>query len=162
MPGTNELESRSALKTLVFPCFGGCQVEYGPTSVPLLKGRPQVYPGLHQAQCQQQVERGYPSLCVALMRPQQQYYYSSWFCHTRVTWTYCNATVGIKGLDHLSYKEKLRELGLFNLENRIGRMFIHLSGWKQQWRIGICIWYMYGFSVLGCFFYCHHSAASTL
>lgn len=53
---------------------------------------------------------------------------SSGLCSTRVTWTYWNATVRMKGLEHFSYKEKPRELGLFNLENRIGCMFFHSSG----------------------------------
>jgi len=56
--------------------------------------------------------RSHLESCIQLCRPQ----------HRKVMdlleWVQRRATKTIRGMEHLSYKERLRELGLFNLERR--------------------------------------------
>jgi len=83
----------------------------------------QPYPGLHKKKCGQQGKGGDLALYSALVRPQLEYCIQMQSPqHRRDTdlleRIQRRATKMINGMKHLSYKDKLRELGLFNLEKR--------------------------------------------
>ena len=70
-------------------------------------------------------------LCSALVRSDQVYCIQAWGPQHRkdmelLKHTQRKATKMSKGLEHLSYEERLRELGLFSLKKDLGRTYCSL------------------------------------
>ncbi|KAK4832475.1 hypothetical protein QYF61_023522 [Mycteria americana] len=83
----------------------------------------QSYPVLHKKKHGQRLREIILSLYSALVRPHLEC--SIWFWGHQykkdmdfLKWVEREVTKMIRGLEHLSYEEKLRELGLFSLEKR--------------------------------------------
>jgi len=86
----------------------------------------QLYPGLHQKQHGQQGGGGDPAPLLCNVRPHLQYCIQMGSPQYRRDtdlsgWDQRRATQMIQGMEHLSYEDRLRDLGLFSLEKALGR-----------------------------------------
>jgi len=81
----------------------------------------QQYPGLHQQRGGQQEEGGDCPPLSALIRPHLEYCIQVWGPQHRkdvelLDWDQRRSMMMLRGLQHLTYEDRLREMGLFSLE----------------------------------------------
>ena len=94
-----------------------------------LEGQQQ--PGLHKQRGGSWERERILSFCSALMRPHLEYCVQAWGPQHRnnvelLEWVQRRAVEMIRGLEHLSYEERVRELGLLILEKTPGRLHCSL------------------------------------
>lgn len=94
-----------------------------------------LYPGLHLKQGREIVLL----LCSALVRPHPEYCAQLQGPQLRkdmglLDWVQSRATEMIRGLEHLSYKEKLRHLRLLILEKVLGKLYCQLSVPEESYK----------------------------